>query len=83
MGYERGSESVSRVRAVPRPVGLMDEVRRCLRLRVKDVDFACNEIEFGVGKGIKDRVTTLPTAGKEPLSRHLELVKKQHGHQGA
>lgn len=33
MGYERGSESVSAAPAPPRPVRLMDEVRRCLRLK--------------------------------------------------
>jgi integron integrase len=50
----------------------------CLRLRVKDIDFACNEIRVRSGKGDQDRVTMLPTAVKEPLSGHLELVRKQH-----
>ena len=50
----------------------------CLRLRVKDVDFSRNEILVRSGKGDKDRVTMLPAAVKEPLLRHLELVRKQY-----
>jgi integrase len=50
----------------------------CLRLRVKDVDFSRAEIRVRSGKGDKDRVTMLPAAVKEPLRRHLELVKKQY-----
>lgn len=30
------------------------------------------------GKGQKDRVTMLPEKLKEPLTKHLENVKKQH-----
>jgi integron integrase len=50
----------------------------CLRLRVKDVDFSRSEIRVRSGKGDKDRVTMLPAAVKEPLLRHLELVRRQH-----
>jgi len=50
----------------------------CLRLRVKDVDFSCNEIRIRSGKGDKDRVTMLPGAAKEPLLTHLQGVKRQH-----
>jgi len=50
----------------------------CLRLRVKDIDFTRNEIRVRSGKGDKDRVTMLPAAVKEPLLRHLELVRKQY-----
>jgi integron integrase len=50
----------------------------CLRLRVKDVDFSCNEIRIRSGKGDKDRVTMLPGAVKEPLWAHLQGVKRQH-----
>jgi integron integrase len=50
----------------------------CLRLRVKDVDFARNQITVREGKGNKDRLTMLPTAVKEPLTRHLEGVRAQH-----
>jgi len=32
----------------------------CARLRVKDVDFARNQITVHAGKGDKDRVTMLP-----------------------
>ena len=44
----------------------------CLRLRVKDVDFARNQIMIRGGKGDKDRVTVLPQSLKEELRAHLE-----------
>ncbi|OGW49890.1 MAG: integrase [Nitrospirae bacterium RBG_19FT_COMBO_58_9] len=50
----------------------------CLRLRIKDLDFARNEILVRAGKGDKDRVTMLPATVKDPLRRHLEQVKAQH-----
>ncbi|MFQ5854005.1 MAG: integron integrase, partial [Candidatus Binatia bacterium] len=50
----------------------------CLRLRVKDIDFAGNQIVVRAGKGDKDRHTMLPTAVKEPLAKHLDLIKRQH-----
>ena len=39
----------------------------CLRLRVKDVDFANNYIVVRDGKGDKDRITMLPATLKAPL----------------
>ena len=50
----------------------------CCRLRVKDVDFATNQIVVRSGKGSKDRVSMLPAAVKEPLAAHLEAVRRQH-----
>lgn len=50
----------------------------CLRLRVKDVDFAYEQIIVRDGKGAKDRVTVLPASIKSDLSRHLVLVRAQH-----
>ena len=50
----------------------------CLRLRVKDIDFNSNEIIVRAGKGDKDRHTMLPAAVKEPLAKHLDLIKRQH-----
>ncbi|MDP1605317.1 MAG: integron integrase [Rhodocyclaceae bacterium] len=44
----------------------------CVRLRVKDVDFGCNEILIRDGKGGKDRVTMLPAALAVPLTEHLQ-----------
>ena len=52
----------------------------CCRLRVKDIDFARNQIVVRAGKGNKDRYTMLPLAVKEPLAKHLEGIKTQHGH---
>lgn len=50
----------------------------CCRLRVKDIDFAQNQIVVRAGKGDKDRYTTLPAAVKGTLLRHLQVVKRQH-----
>ena len=49
-----------------------------LRLRVKDVDFAQNQIVVREGKGAKDRVTMLPQSVKTPLQDHLQRVKTLH-----
>lgn len=48
-----------------------------LRLRVKDIDFAQNQILVREGKGEKDRVTMLPQKIKADLQYHLEQVKMQ------
>src|SRR5437763_11123436 len=50
----------------------------CVRLRVKDVDFAYGQITVRDAKGGKDRVTLLPVNLAEPLQRHLVKVKAQH-----
>ena len=51
----------------------------CARLRVKDIDFARNQLTVRAGKGDKDRATPLPALVKEDLARHLEDVRRQHG----
>jgi integron integrase len=50
----------------------------CAHLRVKDVDFARNQLLVRSGKGDKDRVTMLPAVVKAELTGHLEMVKQQH-----
>lgn len=50
----------------------------CVRLRVKDVDFARREIVVREAKGNKDRVTMLPQAVVEPLQRHLQRIRLLH-----
>ncbi len=50
----------------------------CLRLRVKDLDFAYNQIMVRDGKGQKDRVTMLPQPVKRPLQQHLQDVQGLH-----
>lgn len=49
-----------------------------LRLRVKDVDFAGNEIVVRDGKGGKDRRTMLPRSLVEPLQRQVERARILH-----
>jgi integron integrase len=50
----------------------------CCRLRVKDVDFARNQIAVRRGKGDKDRFTMLPHAVRDALARHLESSRRRH-----
>ncbi|MEO8162062.1 MAG: integron integrase [Arenimonas sp.] len=50
----------------------------CVRLRVRDVDLARNEIMVRNGKGAKDRRTLLPRSLVEPLSRQVERVLELH-----
>jgi integron integrase len=50
----------------------------CVRLRVKDIDFALAQITVRDAKGGKDRVTMLPLNLSEPLRRYLLRVKAQH-----
>jgi integron integrase len=50
----------------------------CVRLRVKDVDFAYQQITVRDGKGAQDRVTMLPQSLQEPLQRHLVKVRFLH-----
>jgi integron integrase len=50
----------------------------CVRLRVKDVDFAYAQVMVRDGKGGKDRVTMLPVNIAEPLQRYLAKIKLQH-----
>lgn len=50
----------------------------CCHLRVKDIDFARNQIVVRAGKGNKDRYTMLPVAIVEFLRQHLQAVKRRH-----
>lgn len=74
------------LRSVHGTVGLMlrliygtgMRIMECVRLRVKDVDFARGEIIIREGKGFKDRVTMLPASLMAPLRKHLARVKALH-----
>ncbi|TAN04092.1 MAG: integron integrase [Rhodanobacteraceae bacterium] len=50
----------------------------CLRLRVKDVDFARNEITVREGKGRKDRRVRLPATLRDGLQRQLARTRMLH-----
>lgn len=50
----------------------------CLRLRVKDIDFAYGRITVRDGKGAKDRVTMLPGRLRRPLKEHLAHAQAVH-----
>ena len=49
-----------------------------LRLRIKDIDFARNEITVRDGKGGKDRRTVLPRALIDSLQRQMERTRVLH-----
>lgn len=51
---------------------------QCCTLRVKDIDFAYQQIIARDGKGGKDRVTVLPSSLSAPLSDHLVRVRALH-----
>ena len=53
-------------------------LEECLTLRVKDLDFERQQIVVRQGKGRKDRVTMLPAAAREALTRHLADVRRIH-----
>jgi integron integrase len=48
----------------------------CLRLRVKDLEFAQHQLTIRDGKGMHDRVTMLPDTLATPLQVHLQLVRR-------
>ena len=50
----------------------------CVRLQVKDVDFAQHLLLVRDGKGEKDRITMLPETLVAPLQEHLARVKQLH-----
>lgn len=50
----------------------------CLRLRVKDIDFAGGKIDIHDGKGMKDRVTVLPESLRQPLQTQLQRAQVWH-----
>ena len=50
----------------------------CLQLRVKDLDFASQQIVVRDVQGAQDRLTLLPQTLVAPLQRHLIKVQAQH-----
>ncbi len=50
----------------------------CLQLRVKDLDFASQQIVVRDGQGTQDRLTLLPQTLVAPLQRHLIKVQALH-----
>lgn len=50
----------------------------CVRLRVKDLDFALKQVVVRDGKGAKDRYTVLPQSVIDLLEIHIRRVKLIH-----
>jgi len=53
-------------------------VMECVRLRVKDVEFARRQLTVREAKGEHQRVTMLPDTICQPLREHLLRVRMQH-----
>lgn len=53
-------------------------VMECVRLRVKDIDFARGVLTVREAKGERQRVTVLPRIGQQSLREHLLRVRVQH-----
>lgn len=53
-------------------------LNEALQLRVKDIDFAQQQIIVRDGKGMESRVTMLPKNVAEQLKEHLQQVKRTH-----
>ena len=53
-------------------------LQECLELRIKDIDFDRAEVVVRRGKGQKDRRTVLPNLLREPLTVHLDVVRRGH-----
>lgn len=53
-------------------------ITECIKLRVKDIDFAYNQIHVRDSKGRKDRRTILPLSVIKSLQTHLARAKKIH-----
>ncbi|MDB9822204.1 site-specific integrase [Deltaproteobacteria bacterium] len=50
-------------------------IMECIRLRIKEVDFAQDQIVVRNGKGKKDRITILPEKYKDPLKKQVNDAK--------
>jgi integron integrase len=79
-----GKEEVARLFAEMRGVGLLMaklmygsglRVMECVRLRVKDIDFANSYVVVREGKGGKDRLVPLPVSLVADLEAHLKEVR--------
>ena len=53
-------------------------VLEALQVRVKEVDFAGQQLVVRDGKGRKDRVTLLPASLQPGLRTHLDRMREQH-----
>jgi len=53
-------------------------VTECLRLRIKDIDFAQSAIHISLGKGGKSRLTVLPELVVKRLQAQIQFVKQLH-----
>ena len=53
-----------------KPTKLLDQVREALRLRIKDLDFAQQQIIVRDGEGRKNRITMLPASALTERQDH-------------
>jgi integron integrase len=53
-------------------------ITECLRLRIKDIDFANHQVIVHEGKGEDDRVTILPDSLVQRLKEQIEITRLVH-----
>ena len=83
LSQQEVAEILARLRGVHGLIGKLlygtgMRIMECVRLRVKDVDFARRELLIRDGKGSKDRVTVLPRNVMRPLRAQLEAARQLH-----
>jgi integron integrase len=79
-------ETALLLRELPPPISLMANLLygsgmrllEVIRLRIKDVDFAQNQVVVRDGKGRKDRITMLPEICREPLKMQIAEARAFH-----
>jgi integron integrase len=81
MTFEETSAMLSQFRGLKRlqseiMYGCGLRISDCMKLRVKDLDFASNTIQINDSKGNKNRLLMMPQKIKSALSRRLEEVRE-------
>lgn len=74
---------LAQLQGMPLMIGLLlygagMRLNEALTLRVKDLDFARNEVMIRAAKGAKDRVSVLPKKVQAMLRQHLEVQRRRH-----
>jgi len=80
---EEVARLLDRLEGVPRIVATLLygsglRLMECLRLRVKDLDFAYHQITVRDAKGQKNRITMMPGRLEDDLKEHLVRVQRLH-----
>jgi integron integrase len=83
LSHQEAMTVIQKMSATPKLITLLLygsglRVSECLRLRIKDLDFANHQIIVRDGKGEKDRATVLPDALTPELKSQVEIARLVH-----